>query len=100
MKEIKRKTPLTRTLGGAELVEVVTREMRLCPEQDPCMAIQILVGSAGKLLRVIPRDNGIPSLYVRKLDRNMKYSCISRSFLCITAAVVTGICEVTTVELL
>ena len=91
----KQKTPLTRTLASAELVEVVAREMQLTPEQVTSMAssIPILVGPAEKekLLRVFRGGNLSPSLYVYKVDRNMTRCCISRSFLRITAAVATAI---------
>ena len=70
MKEIKA-TPLTRTLAGAELVEVVTGEMQLTLEQVASMAIPILVGPAGKFLRVFQGDNVSPSLYPYEVDRNM-----------------------------
>ena len=43
-----KKPPLTRTLSGAELVEAITREMQLTPEQVPSMAIPILVGPTVK----------------------------------------------------
>ena len=58
-----KKTTLTRTLAGAELVEVVTREMKLSPEQVTSMG--------GNLLQVFRGGNVSPSLYVYKVDRNM-----------------------------
>ena len=81
---------------GAELLKFLTRQHQLTLAQVASMAVPIIGGPEGKLLRVFPGDNVSPSLYPYKCYRNINYKYISPSFLCITPAV-TGIWEAATV---
>ena len=51
------------TFMGSELVEYLTRQHQLSPEQVASMAVPIIIRDAGKLLRVFPGDYVSPPLY-------------------------------------
>ena len=71
-----KKTPLTRTVAGAELVEVVTREMQLTPAQVASMAIPLLTRGPQHCTsrRLTPpgfsgRQREPTTVYVHKVDK-------------------------------
>ena len=51
------------TFMGSELVEYITRQFQLSPEQVASMPVPIIIRDAGKLLRVFPGDYVSPPLY-------------------------------------